>query len=126
MVSEHKFVENPSARKDICWRCGEPRIFHVPQADSQTAQYLGERERKEEEVFVGGQNAFHVEPKDNWKHRSSSMRCRTCMFYVAKIVAAPVTEVVCRCRRHAPTIIGFPAVFPADWCGDHKIDECKI
>ena len=30
-----------------------------------------------------------------------------------------------RCRRHAPTMNGFPVVFTKDWCGDHKIDECK-
>jgi hypothetical protein len=31
-----------------------------------------------------------------------------------------------RCRRHAPTMSGFPAVFETDWCGDHKLDENKI
>lgn len=31
-----------------------------------------------------------------------------------------------RCRRHAPTMSGFPAVFGHDWCGDHKLDETKI
>lgn len=31
-----------------------------------------------------------------------------------------------RCRRHAPTVNGFPAVFESDWCGDHKLDENKI
>jgi hypothetical protein len=28
-----------------------------------------------------------------------------------------------RCRRHAPTLGGYPAVFDTDWCGDHKLDE---
>jgi hypothetical protein len=31
-----------------------------------------------------------------------------------------------RCRRHAPTMSGFPAVYGTDWCGDHKLDETKI
>jgi hypothetical protein len=31
-----------------------------------------------------------------------------------------------RCRRHAPTMNGYPAVFEADWCGDHKLDETKL
>lgn len=31
-----------------------------------------------------------------------------------------------RCRRNAPTIKGWPAVFLEDWCGEHKIDENKI
>jgi hypothetical protein len=28
-----------------------------------------------------------------------------------------------RCRKHAPTINGYPVVFVNDWCGDHKMDE---
>jgi hypothetical protein len=31
-----------------------------------------------------------------------------------------------RCRRHAPTMSGYPAVFVSDWCGDHKLDENKV
>jgi hypothetical protein len=30
-----------------------------------------------------------------------------------------------RCRRHAPTMSGYPVVFKNDWCGDHKLDETK-
>jgi len=59
--------------------------------------------------------------KDNWKHRSDGMRCKTCMFYVPKGDGG-----IGRCRKKAPTLDGWPAVFPTDWCGDHKIDEDKI
>jgi hypothetical protein len=31
-----------------------------------------------------------------------------------------------RCRRHAPTMNGYPAVKPDDWCGDHRLDENKL
>lgn len=31
-----------------------------------------------------------------------------------------------RCRRHAPTMSGFPAVFQGDWCGDHKLNENSL
>jgi hypothetical protein len=31
-----------------------------------------------------------------------------------------------RCRKHAPTMGGFPATFQMDWCGDHKLDENKL
>lgn len=55
--------------------------------------------------------------KDPWIHRSSSMSCATCMWYVQK------AKVVGRCRRHAPTTNGYPVVFETDWCGDHKLDE---
>ena len=63
---------------------------------------------------------------DPWIHRSTGMRCQTCMYYVPK--AAPpglsnTGRVVGRCRRHAPTMSGYPVVFPNDWCGDHKLDE---
>ncbi len=74
---------------------------------------------------------------DNWKHRSSEMKCRSCMWFVLKPQLStpeqpsgpPATLVMGalgRCRRHAPTMNGFPAVFQLDWCGDHKLDENKI
>ena len=63
---------------------------------------------------------------DNWKHRSKRMKCSTCMWFAEKvkdggqsIEAKPFG----RCRRHAPTMNGFPAVFGDDWCGDHKLNE---
>lgn len=62
--------------------------------------------------------------KDPWKHRSKGMSCSTCMYYVKKKSDAP--KEIGRCRRNAPTMKGFPAVFPNDWCGDHKIDEEKL
>uniref|UniRef100_A0A6H2A6A4 Uncharacterized protein n=1 Tax=viral metagenome TaxID=1070528 RepID=A0A6H2A6A4_9ZZZZ len=56
------------------------------------------------------------EKKDNWEHRSKGMLCKTCMFYVPK-----GNGQLGRCRRKAPTMSGFPVVFPSDWCGDHKL-----
>lgn len=62
---------------------------------------------------------------DGWAHRSKGMRCVTCMWFVSKKppegqeTAVPLG----RCRRHAPTLSGFPVVFPTDWCGDHKLSE---
>jgi len=72
---------------------------------------------------------------DNWKHRSENMNCKTCMWFMPKIVtevgsqSGVVRQIPCdlgRCRRHAPTLGGWPAVFVNDWCGDHKLDENKI
>ena len=66
---------------------------------------------------------------DNWKHRSANMTCSTCMWYVHKDREEPMAEDQAwpgRCRRHAPTMNGYPVVFDSDWCGDHKIDENKI
>lgn len=57
---------------------------------------------------------------DAWRNRSKNMRCRTCMHYVRK-----GNGLLGRCRRHAPTLGGWPAVFESDWCGDHKLDEEK-
>lgn len=68
--------------------------------------------------------------EDPWKHRSAGMQCATCMWFVEKVVqdnGNPRSEkTLGRCRRHAPTMYGYPAVFPTDWCGDHKLDETKI
>lgn len=62
---------------------------------------------------------------DNWQNRAANMRCDTCTSFVLKSSADGVGRLG-RCRRHAPTMSGFPVVFPADWCGDHKLDENKI
>lgn len=62
---------------------------------------------------------------DNWEHRSSKMRCETCMWFVPKAIDGQGNGVstLGRCRRHVPTMNGFPAVFVDDWCGDHKLNE---
>lgn len=97
-----------------------------------------------QESTLGGQ-------LDNWSCRVERMRCRTCRFFVAKQVTyvpqpdeswgsapgvpmpGPVPTptptpngVVGRCRRHAPTLRGWPVVYDSDWCGDHKLDETKV
>jgi hypothetical protein len=58
---------------------------------------------------------------DPWKHRSEGMLCKTCMWFIEKDEG-----VTGRCRKHAPTINGFPVVFENDWCGDHKLDGAKL
>lgn len=65
---------------------------------------------------------------DNWKHRSKGMKCESCMFFVEKITNAVQRgdRFIGRCRRHAPTMGGFPVVFSNDWCGDHKLDETAV
>lgn len=68
------------------------------------------------------ENAKQTEQKDPWAHRSAGMKCTTCMWYVPK---APTRDLG-RCRRHAPTMSGYPVVFATDWCGDHKLDESKL
>lgn len=54
---------------------------------------------------------------DPWQHRSEGMRCQTCMWYT------PKKDDIGRCRRHAPTMNGYPVVYVTDWCGDHKLNE---
>ena len=56
---------------------------------------------------------------DPWKHRSAGMKCVSCMWF------APKGDLG-RCRRHAPTMNGYPVVYQNDWCGDHKLDETKL
>lgn len=59
---------------------------------------------------------------DNWGHRSARMRCETCMWFVPK-QGRDGQSALGRCRRRAPTLDGWPAVFVTDRCGDHKLDE---
>lgn len=68
---------------------------------------------------------------DPWKHRNTGMQCHTCMWFAAKVSgdnpAGDTKEIrVGRCRKHSPTMSGYPVVFINDWCGDHKLDETKI
>ena len=65
---------------------------------------------------------------DPWKHRSKFMRCQTCMWFVLKVPVTTSPEQgtrIGRCRKHAPTMEGYPVVFESDWCGAHKLDEEK-
>jgi hypothetical protein len=53
--------------------------------------------------------------KDRWDSLIG-YSCKTCRFYV------PKTKDIGRCRRNAPTMDGFPVVYPdVDFCGNHKI-----
>ena len=67
---------------------------------------------------------------DPWIHRSEGMRCRTCIWYVPKIPTSKLSPSdyrgIGRCRRHAPTMNGYPVVWCDDWCGDHRLDENKV
>jgi len=56
---------------------------------------------------------------DPWIHRSKNMKCPTCMYFAAKGKLG-------RCRRRCPTMNGYPVVTNDDWCGDHKLNECKV
>jgi hypothetical protein len=69
---------------------------------------------------------YIMENKDNWKHRSKGMLCVTCMYFACKQAEDEREIKIGRCRRHAPTMSGWPVMFLTDWCGDHKLDETKI
>ena len=57
--------------------------------------------------------------RDPWRGRQEGMNCKSCVWFVIK------SEKIGRCRKHAPTMTGYPVVFENDWCGDHKLDENK-
>lgn len=65
--------------------------------------------------------------KESWRDRNIGMICKTCVFYVLKVIPFELIiegqESIGRCRRHAPSTFGFPVVYDSDWCGDHKLDE---
>ena len=61
-----------------------------------------------------------------WDHRSKGMSCATCMWCVMKVGATGEKSKLGRCRRHAPTMSGYPVVYETDFCGDHKLDENKV
>jgi hypothetical protein len=64
--------------------------------------------------------------EDPWKHRSKGMVCDTCIWFVPKERTTSLgLSNIGRCRRHAPTMGGYPVVYMTDWCGDHRLDENK-
>jgi hypothetical protein len=63
---------------------------------------------------------------DPWVHRSENMRCKTCIWFVPKQANNKIGYDIGRCRRHAPTMGGYPVVYVNDWCGDHRLDENKV
>ena len=54
---------------------------------------------------------------DNWKHCGLSMKCGSCMWWIQKtgnsgdinLSSNSKIDPLDRCRRHAPTMNGFPA-----------------
>jgi hypothetical protein len=77
----------------------------------------------EDRTLPGG--TVVIGSEDNWKHRSKGMKCSTCMHFVEKVPEQGEVKVG-RCRKHAPTLDGWPAMKLTDWCGDHKLDEEKV
>lgn len=69
---------------------------------------------------------------DPWIQRAEGMRCKKCIWFVPKRTFQSGTSTldpvyhIGRCRRHSPTMGGYPVVFVNDWCGDHRIDENKV
>lgn len=52
---------------------------------------------------------------DRWD-RITGFCCATCAYF------APKGSDIGRCRRSAPTMAGYPVVYPeSDWCGEHKV-----
>jgi len=85
----------------------------------------------EEQIDLGEVKVKFKAQEDPWKHRAKGMRCNSCIWFVLKQKQndrpfPANSKDVGRCRRHAPTISGYPVVFTTDWCGDHRIDENKI
>lgn len=92
---------------------------------------MTEAEMKEYNAKMeAGTARLKQEAADPWRHRSAGMRCQTCMWFVRKeptgLVGSIKSAEVGRCRRHAPTMNGYPVVYMTDWCGDHRIDENKL
>ena len=88
-------------------------------------------QKRRDEAVVAKQSA------DPWVHRSDNMLCKKCIWFVPKVSTSgptfddfghskQVPYHLGRCRRHAPTMGGYPVVFVNDWCGDHRLNENKI
>jgi hypothetical protein len=48
------------------------------------------------------------------------------MWFNPKVTPEQAAYNIGRCRRHSPTMGGYPVVFVNDWCGDHRLDETRV
>jgi hypothetical protein len=123
----HAYVDSNYDRCDICGMA-ESHLNHAQPRESITLDEIKrarEHMRQSEERDRVNNVDRYVIRTDPWKHRLKAMTCSTCMWYVIKARVADGSNNIGRCRRHAPTIQGYPVVFEHDWCGDHKLDENK-
>jgi len=80
-----------------------------------------------EQVQCEGQTTFGHEPVrhpwrpkvvervDNWQPLDTFV-CKCCMYWISY-----------RCRRHSPAgQEGWPATYPTDHCGDHKMSKIQM
>jgi hypothetical protein len=86
---------------------------------------MSSKEKRDTAFGPRGKTEAEWKAEDNWKHRSVGMKCSTCMHFVEKVPDQGEVKVG-RCRKHAPTLNGWPAMKLTDWCGDHKLDEEKL
>ena len=126
-----KKEKNLAEEKSGRWDCK----YNVPEEgkalDSFQVQFPGLGNMVDELIEKQALRDNALKHDDNpWKHRSTGMRCRTCMYFVEKARSDTNPEnkenTLGRCRRNAPTMSGWPAVFVTDWCGQMKLDENKI
>src|SRR5690606_24190783 len=86
-------------------------------SDVDYSRYVMEQNMRELEKKVAEANARAADLQrqdDPWIHRSKGMKCKTCMWFVPKVVPKsgvlgqkePETYDLGRCRRHAPTMSG--------------------
>ena len=101
----------------------EPQEQMMPRRDKEgKLENMTENER----LGIEDEHMIKVREKlDPWQGRSEGMICATCMWFVLKI-SIEGKGLIGRCRKHAPTMTGYPAVFSNDFCGDHKLDENKV
>jgi hypothetical protein len=113
------------AMSSVAWPCFLKMVgLKEPSVVDEDVVYLKTKMAREKK-----KRTDQMTDKDPWKHRSAGMRCNTCMWFVPKIVKlqdGKEASIVGRCRRHAPTMSGFPVVYVNDWCGDHKLDEEQV
>lgn len=90
---------------------------------------IGAPKLREDVSWMAPAETPKVNVADPWVHRSAGMKCKTCIRFAPKVrenIREGEFYDIGRCRRHAPTMDGFPIVFVNDWCCDHRLDENKL
>jgi len=123
VVGQHT-KPHPPNRNCECIDCAQTFYLERKRSGPEPVPSEGEK-RFEDALGPLGVMQIHPSKLDNWKHRSVGMKCSTCMWFVEKVPDQGGAKVG-RCRKHAPTLNGWPAMKLTDYCGDHKLDEEKI
>lgn len=115
---EHNAIQEWAVRHNI-YNTTAVKYSDVLKLAEEVTKYRIELQKENKSLKVTLSELVGLDSKqkgssDLWANLNT-YKCGTCRFYV------PKDEALGRCRRNAPTMMGYPVVYENDWCGEHKM-----